>query len=72
MSLAKGISMSVSAFLPRWPNQEPEDPPDWIILDIWALLRFISVDVLLAKAFRILVVCLVVRNSSCGSFSSWK
>ena len=27
-----------------------------------------SVDILLAKAFLILVVCLVVRNNSCGSF----
>ena len=27
-SLAKGIARSVSAFLPKLPNQEPKDPPD--------------------------------------------
>ena len=31
-----------------------------------------SVDILLAKAFLILVVCLVVRNNSCGNSSSSK
>ena len=43
LSLAKGTAISVSAFLPKLPNQEPEDPPDGIILDISALLSFISV-----------------------------
>ena len=31
LSLAKGIAMLNGACL---PNQEPQDPPDWIILDI--------------------------------------
>ena len=42
------------------------------MLDIWALLTFISVDILSAKAFLILVVCLVRRNNSCDNSSSSK
>ena len=67
MSLAKEIAMFVSAFFPKLPNHESKYPPDWIILDVWALLSFMFVDVLLEKAFRNLVVCVVVRNNSCGS-----
>ena len=62
--------MFVSTFFPKLPKQEPKDQPDSIILDISALLSFLSVDILLAKAFLILVVCLVVRNNSCGNSSS--
>ena len=62
--------MFVSAFFSKLPNQEPKDLPDWIILDIWALLSFISADILLLKTFLISVVCLVVRNNSCGNCSS--
>ena len=43
LSLAKGIAIFICAFFPKLPDQEPKDPPDWIILDIWALLSFISV-----------------------------
>ena len=50
-------------FLPKLPNQEPKDPLDWIILDIWASLSFISVDILLAKTFVVLAVSLVVSNN---------
>ena len=46
-----------------------QDPPDWTISDIWALVSFISVAILLAKPFLILVVCLVDRNNSCGNSS---
>ena len=70
--ITKIIAIFVSAFFPKLPYQESEDPTDWIILDVWVLLSFISVDILLAKAFFILAVCLVVRNNSCGSSSSWK
>ena len=44
----------------------PKKPPDLIILLICALESFISVDVLLLKAFLIFVFCLVVSNNSCG------
>ena len=43
-SHAKEIAILVSAFFPNLSNQGPKDPPDWIILNIWALLCFISVD----------------------------
>ena len=63
LSLAKGIAMFVSDFFPKLTNQEPKVPPDWTILDIFALLSFMSVYILLLKRFLILVVCLVVRNN---------
>ena len=70
MSLAKGISLFVSAFFTKFANQEKRDRSDWICLDIWALLSFISVDILLAKTIIILVVSFVVRNNSCDNSSS--
>ena len=33
LCLAKGISTFVIAFFPKLANQEPKDPPDWIILE---------------------------------------
>ena len=30
-------------------NQEQKDPPNWVALDIWVLLSYISVAILLAK-----------------------
>ena len=51
MSLAKGTAMLFSAFFPKLPNQEQKNPPDWSILDVWALLSFKFVDTLLSKAF---------------------
>ena len=47
-------------------NNDPKNPPDWIILEIWALESFKSVDILLLKAFLTFVFCLVVNNNSCG------
>ena len=60
--LAKGTAMFVSYFFPKLPNEESKDPPDWINLDILALLSFISVDILLAKTYLILVACIVRNN----------
>ena len=62
LPLAKGIAIFVSASFLKLRNEKPKDPPDWMILDIWALLSFISIDRLLANAFLILVVYLVLRN----------
>ena len=67
LSLDKGIAIFVSAFFPKLHGQEPKDSPDLIILDIWSLLSFISVDILLEKAFLILVFYLAVRTNSCGN-----
>ena len=36
-------------------NNEPKNAEDWIILDIWALDNFISVDILFPNAFFSLV-----------------
>ena len=47
-------------------NNDPKNPPDWIILEIWALEIFKSVDILLLKAFLNFVFCLFVNNNSCG------
>ena len=44
MSLGKGIAIFVSAFFPKLPNQELKELSAWIVLDIWALLSLISVD----------------------------
>ena len=59
-------------FFPKLANQEQKGPPDSIIFDIWALLSFISVEIFLAKACLVLGDCFVVRNNSCGYYSSSK
>ena len=69
-SLAKGTARSNNILLLSLPNALPRNPPDWIILDIWVLLSLISIGILLAKVFLILVVCLFVRNNSFGNYSS--
>ena len=51
-------------------NNEPKNPPDWISLEMWALESFISVDILLLKAFLSFVFCLVV-SSLVVSNNSW-
>ena len=53
-------------------TKNTKDQPGWSNSDIWALLSFISVDILSGKAFLTLVVCLVVRNKSFGNSSSSK
>ena len=59
-----------TAILIRGPanllNKDPNNPPDWIILKIWILESFRSVDVLLLKAFISFVFCLVGNNNLCG------
>ena len=51
-SLVKEIATFFSAFLPKLASQEPQDPLDWIVLDIWAsYLSFLPVEILLANAF---------------------
>ena len=61
--LAKVIATFVGAFFSKLANQKPKDPPGWIILDIWTLISFIPVDILLAKTFLFLVICLAVKNN---------
>ena len=46
-------------------SNEPKNPPDWIILDIYVLGRSISVDILFSNAFVNFIFCLVVNNNSC-------
>ena len=64
--LGKGTENSINASFPNlfillWRNL-----PDCIILDNWALLSFIYVDILLAKASAILVFCIGVNNNKWG------
>ena len=40
-------------------NNDPKNPPDWIILEKWALESFKSVDVLLLNAFLVLFFVLL-------------
>ena len=47
-------------------NNDPKNPPDWIILEIWALGSFKSVDILLLNTFISFVFYLVVNSNSCG------
>ena len=52
-------------------NNDPKKPPDQIILEIWALESFMSVNILLLNAFLSFIFCLVVSNNSWGrSFPS--
>ena len=72
MSLAKKNSNSCECIISNLLDQKPKDLPDWIILDIWALLSFTSVDILLSKVFLSLFICLVVKNNLCCNSSSSK
>ena len=47
-------------------NNDPKNPPNWIILKIWALESFKLVDILFLNAFFSFVFCLVVNNNSWG------
>ena len=61
---AKGISTFINRPA-NLLNNDPKNLPDWIILEIWALENFKSVEILL-KAFLSFVFYLVVNNNSCG------
>ena len=45
------------------PNRTLANAYGWMIWDNRGLLSFVSVDILLGKAFVILVFCLFVRNN---------
>ena len=45
-------------------NDDPKNPPDWIISEIWALESFMLVDIMLLNAFLNFVFYLVVNNNS--------
>ena len=47
---AKGIATFINGPA-NLLNYDPKNPPDWTILEIWALESFKSLDVLLLKAF---------------------
>ena len=72
LSQAKGMASFLVFFYLNYLIKNKKDPPDWIILDIWALLSFVSVDIFLAKAFLLLLFRLDFRNNSCGNSLSWK
>ena len=42
---AKGIATFINGHA-NLLNNDPKDPPDWIILEIWALEGFMSIDIL--------------------------
>ena len=67
-SLANEEARSISAFFPQVTITLSYvlriNPPDSIILGNSALLSFITVHILLAKAFLILFFCFVVKNNS--------
>ena len=66
LSLVKGKARSVTTFFYLNYLALRKNPPDWIIFDNRTLLSFLSINMFLAMAFLVLVVCLVVRNNSHG------
>ena len=55
---AKGIAAFING-PDNLLNNDPKDPPDWIILEIWALESFKSVDILLLNVFLSFVFVLL-------------
>ena len=45
-------------------NNASENPPDYIILDIWVLDSFMSVDILFSNGFVSLVFYLIVNDNT--------
>ena len=62
---AKGIATFINGPV-NLLNNDLKNPPNWIVLEIWALECFKSVYILLLNAFLSFVFCLVVTNNSCG------
>ena len=63
----EGIASFINGTANLLNNDDPKNPPDWIILKFWALENFKSVDILLLNAFLSFVFYLVVSNSLCGN-----
>ena len=61
----KGIATFING-LANLLNNNPRNPPHWIILEICALESFKSVDILLLNVFLNFGFCFVVSNNSCG------
>ena len=53
-------------------TRAPRNLSGWMNLENCAFLSFISVEIILAKAFYILVSCLDINNNSCGNSLSWQ
>ena len=47
---------------------QPHFSPDWIILNNSALLSFVHIDILIGKAFLILLFCPNVTSNSWGNY----
>ena len=67
---AKGIATLINGPA-KLLNKDPKNPPDWIILLIYALENYKPADILLFKAFLNFVFCLLVNNNSCGKLFPW-
>ena len=70
----QGLTM---LFLSKLPiallNVWPKNLLNWMILDNWALLSFISLELLFVRAFIILIfLSCLVRNNSRVNYSYWK
>ena len=62
---AKGTATFISGPVNLF-NSDPKNPPDWIILEIWAFESLKSVGILLLNAFLSFAFCLFVKNNSWG------
>ena len=51
MVLAKETAGSNSTFLPKVANVLPRNSSDYIVLENWTLVSFMSVDIFLEEAF---------------------
>ena len=81
MSLDKEIATFLGAFLPKFANNETNNPSDWIKFDnlkfrylsftkFYICWHIISNDISYFSLVSFLIFCLVVRNNSCSNYSS--